>query len=107
MLTPLEEARGYVLEHVRGALPAEDVPIVEAVGRVAAATVVAPEAVPPFANSGMDGYAVRSEDTAAAPVVLREVARTLAGQAAAAAVGPGEAVRIMTGAAAVSSERTA
>jgi len=87
-----------VLEHVPGALPAEDVPIVEAVGRVAAATVVAPEAVPPFANSGMDGYAVRAEDTASAPVVLREVARTLAGQAAAAAVGPGEAVRIMTGA---------
>ena len=54
--------------------------------------------MPAFDNSAMDGYAVRADDTAGGPVVLREVGPTLAGQAAAAAVGAGEAVRIMTGA---------
>jgi molybdopterin molybdotransferase len=98
VLVPLEEARAHVLAHFQDALPAERVAIADAVGRVAAETVVAPDPVPAFANSAMDGYAVRAEDTADAPVALREVARTLAGQAAAEAVGPGEAVRIMTGA---------
>jgi molybdopterin molybdotransferase len=97
-MIPLEEARAHVLERVHGPLEAERVAIAEAVGRVAAADVVATEAVPPFANSAMDGYAVRSADTAGAPVVLRQVATTLAGQGPSAVVLPGEAVRIMTGA---------
>jgi molybdopterin molybdotransferase len=98
VLTPLEEARAHVLDRVTGATAPERVPVVEAVGRVSAEEVRAPEAVPAFANSAMDGYAVRSDDTAGAPVVLREVARTLAGQGAAESIDPGEAVRIMTGA---------
>ena len=60
--------------------------------------VVAAEAVPPFANTGMDGYAVRAADTAAAPVRLRVVDELAAGRAPTRAVGTGEAIRIMTGA---------
>ena len=97
-MIPLEEARAHVLARVEGPLPPEQVPLADAVGRVAAADVVAGEASPPFANSAMDGYAVRAADTAGAPVVLRDVATTLAGEAPAAPVGKGEAVRIMTGA---------
>ena len=71
-------------------------PLGEALGRVTAAEVVAAHDVPSFANSAMDGYAVRATDT---PGTLRVTGTTAAGAApAAAAVGPGEAVRIMTGA---------
>ena len=97
-MIPLDEARTHVLDRVPGPLEPERVPIADAVGRVAAADVVADEAVPPFANSAMDGYAVRAADTVDAPVVLREVATTLAGEGPGPAVGEGEAVRIMTGA---------
>jgi molybdopterin molybdotransferase len=98
-LVALEEAQAYVLERVGGALPAERVALAaDLVGRIAAADVVAAEAVPAFANSAMDGYAVRADDTVGAPVVLRSVATTLAGQGASGPVEPGEAVRIMTGA---------
>ncbi len=58
--------------------------------------------VPPFANTAMDGYAVRAADTAGAadeePVTLRVVGELAAGVAPATPVGPGEAIRIMTGA---------
>ena len=97
-MIPLEEARAHVLDRVHGPLESERVAIADAVGRVAASDVVAEEAVPPFANSAMDGYAVRAVDVAGAPVVLREVATTLAGQGPSGVLLPGEAVRIMTGA---------
>jgi hypothetical protein len=64
--------------------------------------VIAPEPVPPFANTAMDGYAVRAADTkgatADAPLRLRVVGELPAGQAPTTAVGVGEAIRIMTGA---------
>jgi molybdopterin molybdotransferase len=70
-----------------------------ALGCVVAETVVAREAVPPFANTAMDGYAVRAADTAAAPVTLRVAGTVRAGMSGLdSPVGPGEAVRIMTGA---------
>jgi molybdenum cofactor synthesis domain-containing protein len=59
---------------------------------------VATEAVPPFANSAMDGYAVRAADTAGAPVELKVVGMIAAGASPDGSVGPGEAMRIMTGA---------
>jgi molybdopterin molybdotransferase len=83
-------------------LPAERVPLREALGRVLAADVPAPVSLPPWDNSSMDGYAVRAADVAGArqdaPAVLRVVGTIAAGGAAEYAVGPGEAVRIMTGA---------
>jgi molybdopterin molybdotransferase len=77
-------------------------PLADARGLVLAEPVTSDEDVPPFANSAMDGYAVRGEDTAgassAAPVTLRAVGEVAAGRAPDVAVGPGEAIRIMTGA---------
>jgi molybdenum cofactor synthesis domain-containing protein len=69
---------------------------------VLAETVIAPEPVPPFANSAMDGYAVRNSDVAGAtdahPVRLHVVGELPAGHAPTQRVGSGEAIRIMTGA---------
>ena len=70
----------------------------DALGCVAAAPVVATEPVPRFANSSMDGFALRSEDTRDAPVSLQITGVVLAGAAPGAEVGPGSAMRIMTGA---------
>ncbi len=80
----------------------ETVPAAEALGRVTATPVVAAEDVPPFPNSGMDGYAVRAADTSGAspdaPVRLAVSGELAAGQAPTVAVEAGHAVRIMTGA---------
>jgi molybdenum cofactor synthesis domain-containing protein len=70
----------------------------DAVGLVLADDVVASEPVPPFANSAMDGYALRAADTATAPTRLAVVGELAAGAAPTRAVGSGEAIRIMTGA---------
>src|SRR5204863_130654 len=67
----------------------------DARGLVLAQSIVATELVPPFANTGMDGYAVRAAVT---PGRLRVVGELPAGAAPTTAVGPGEAIRIMTGA---------
>src|SRR6185295_14396524 len=67
-----EEARSYVLERVRVSTPVR-VPVDDAVGLVLAHDVVAPEAVPPFPNTAMDGFAVRAADTANAPAKLTVV----------------------------------
>jgi molybdopterin molybdotransferase len=91
------EARDYVLERC----PVGDVTevsIAEAVGCVLAEPVVAAEDVPPFANSAVDGYAVRAGDLTAVPTRLQVVAEVAAGASTDRVVGEGEAVRIMTGA---------
>jgi molybdenum cofactor synthesis domain-containing protein len=98
---PLDEARAFVLSSCR-ALPARSVALDDALGCVCAFPVVATEPVPPFVNSSMDGYAVRAVDledaSPASPVPLAVVGTVLAGSPAQPVVGPGEAVRIMTGA---------
>jgi len=91
------EAYSYVLDRCRVSDVVE-ASIADSVGHVLATPVVAGEDVPPFANSAVDGYAVRSEDVAVAPVRLRVVAEVAAGWSTDRAVGPGEAIRIMTGA---------
>lgn len=67
-------------------------------GRVLAQDVVAPENVPPFANSAVDGYAVRTADTQTVPTELVVVDTVAAGAEPKIAVGVGQAIRIMTGA---------
>ena len=67
-------------------------------GRVLAQDVVAPENVPPFANSAVDGYAVRTADTQTVPTELVVVDTVAAGAEPKIAVGDGQAIRIMTGA---------
>lgn len=96
-MIPLEEARQFVLDACTPMAP-RAVPIDDALGCVVAATVVAAEPVPPFVNSSMDGYALRSVDTAGAPVRLEVVGAVMAGSSFNGSVGPGQAVRIMTGA---------
>ena len=96
-MIPLEEARAYILD-VCPRLPPRYVPLVEAAGCVLAEDVVAGEDVPPFANTAMDGYAVRAADTSDPPVRLRVVETLAAGSAPTTEVRPGQAVRIMTGA---------
>lgn len=82
-------------------LESESVPLAEGLGRVLASSVVASTDLPPFANSSMDGYAVRAEDVRAASrdhrVTLRVAADVAAGSAHLPTVGPGQAARIMTG----------
>ena len=93
----LNEAIDAVLQEVHP-LGAEPVPLLQALGRAAAADVVSPEQVPSFDNSAMDGFAVRAED-AVVGGALPVVAEIAAGHGGHVEIGPGEAARIMTGAA--------
>lgn len=74
------------------------VSIADALGLVTASEIICAEAIPQFANTAMDGFAVRSVDVADAPCELRVVETIPAGHAPQVTVGPGEASRIMTGA---------
>ena len=95
------EARSRVLSAVRP-LPAELVPLAEARGRALRRVFAATHELPPFRNSSMDGYAVATRDLArasqASPVELEVVEVVAAGALASRALGPGQAIRIMTGA---------
>ncbi len=91
------DARKYVLDRCTVS-DVVDVSIPEAIGAVLAEAVVAEEDVPPFANSAVDGYAVRAADTTDAPNRLRVVGEVAAGWSTDRIVQPGEAIRIMTGA---------
>lgn len=90
-----EEAREIILAHV-APLGREEVPLPAADGRVLAEEVRAPRDMPPWDNSAMDGYAVRSTDCRG-EAVLAIAGYQTAGGPDAAAVPPGGAVRIMTG----------
>ncbi len=92
-LLPISEARELVLSAVRP-LPAEEVPLAEALGRVLARDAHSPLDVPPFDSSAMDGYAV----VAGQAGELRVVGEARAGYPASERVEPGTAVRISTGA---------
>jgi molybdopterin molybdotransferase len=96
-MVPIDEARRVVLSSCPALSPVE-VAVDDATGLVLAADVVAVEDVPPFPNSAVDGYAVQAADTTDAPVELMVVGEIAAGAAPDVAVGPGQAVRIMTGA---------
>jgi len=99
-VTPLtfEQARAVVVEKLREAGvrgQTEMVPLLEADGRVLAEEVRADRDYPPQARSIRDGFAVRARDL---PGELRVVGEVRAGEPADLAIGPGEAVEIMTGA---------
>lgn len=97
----LEEARALLAESVRP-LGVEQVSRQEALGRTLAEDVTAPLDQPPFDRSPLDGYALRSADLTGAspehPVSLRVVETVYAGGVPSRILGPGEAIRIMTGA---------
>lgn len=100
-LISIEEARARVLAEAVP-LPPETVALSDALGSVLAEDIIATHDVPPFDNSGMDGYAVRAADiveaSPASPARLPIVDTIAAGHVAQAQLGPGQAVRIMTGA---------
>jgi molybdenum cofactor synthesis domain-containing protein len=79
-------------------LPSERIKLENALHRVLAEDVVADSDLPPFDRSQMDGYAVRAEETADAPVRLRIAGESAAGKGWHHELKEGEAVRIMTGA---------
>ncbi|MGH8992530.1 MAG: molybdopterin molybdotransferase MoeA [Acidimicrobiia bacterium] len=100
-MIPLDDVQGRILDTVE-LLPTVEVPLAEALGLATAKALSASWDVPPFANTGMDGYAVRAADTAGAtpesPVRLVVVDELRAGRAPSVAVEAGQAIRIMTGA---------
>jgi len=98
----LEEARQRLASALKPIERTERTTLDRAVGRVAAADVVSPIDVPPFARSAMDGYALLSADTAAAskntPARLRLADRVFTAEISATVVSPGTCVEIATGA---------
>jgi molybdopterin molybdotransferase len=101
-LASVEQARAAVLGALSGPVDAEVITVREALWRVLAEDVHAGTDLPPWDNTAMDGYALRSADTAGAtedaPVTLRVIGDVPAGSAPDATVDPGTAVRIATGA---------
>jgi len=93
-----EQARTCVLREVsagRGSLPSEQVPLLEAAGRVLAEEIMADRDYPPFRRSARDGFAVRAADV---PGELHVIGEVRAGEVFRGSVSCGGAVEIMTGA---------
>jgi molybdopterin molybdotransferase len=98
-LMSVDDAARLIAAQVPSVADTETIPLKSADGRIIAEDFIAPMPLPPFDNSAVDGYAVRHGDLAAQDETrLRIVDRVQAGRSAARAVGPGEAVRIFTGA---------
>ena len=97
----VEEALKLILS-TTPILGMEKVDIITALGRVIGEDIYSPSDIPPFDNSAMDGYAVKSEDTKGAsidhPAVLMVIEDLPAGYVAKGKIKKGEAIRIMTGA---------
>jgi len=97
----VEEVERFLAERVRP-LPAQAVPLAACFGRVLAADIRSERDVPAFARAAMDGFALRGTESFGAtdydPIGLRVIGVALPGRPFAGVVGPGEAVRIMTGA---------
>ena len=95
-----DEARAIVARVAREQrLPSESLAPARAHGRVLAQDVIASIALPPFDNSAMDGFALRHGDLSTMDdTTLRLVGEQFAGRALGLEVGPGECVRITTGA---------
>jgi molybdopterin molybdotransferase len=97
MRISIEDARRQLLEYTF-TLDAEEVSLDDALGRVLAQDAVAPNPVPPFDCSTMDGFALRAADTVGAPTRLLLVDEARAGKGAGAHLDCGQAIRISTGA---------
>ena len=97
VMISVDEALGIVLQEIEP-LGDEAVGLHHALGRVLAQEVRADLDLPPFDRARMDGYAVRSEDTRAAPVTLRVAGEIAAGASFDGELRPREAIKIFTGA---------
>jgi molybdopterin molybdotransferase len=96
-LTPIDVARTALLADLVPT-PIETVPLSKALGRTLAENLAALRTQPPFDAAAMDGWALRAADATTPGARLRVVGEAAAGRAAGVSVGPGEAVRIFTGA---------
>src|SRR5436853_401135 len=96
----VEEALSRIIAGLaeRAPVAAEDILLSAGLGRVLAEDVRARVTQPPAAMSAMDGWAVRAADVARVPATLRRTGAVPAGSQFDGAVGPGDAVRIFTGA---------
>ncbi|TXH90793.1 MAG: molybdopterin molybdenumtransferase MoeA [Rhodoferax sp.] len=94
-----DQVSAFLNELITPVSDCEEVPIVQALGRVLAQDIISPISVPPHDNSAMDGFAFdgRQLDSAQA-LRLQIVGTALAGKAWSGSVGPGQCLRIMTGA---------
>ena len=94
----LEEARSAVLSRIRPLQGVEAVPLLQALGRVTAAPLLAPEAVPGFPAAILDGYAVADAEEPPCSTRWQLVGRAAPGSPHPGVLDPGDAVRILTGA---------
>src|SRR6478736_7252485 len=98
----LEDARQLIAAACTPIERTERLRLVDANGRVAASDVLSTRDVPPFARAGMDGYAVRAEDTFGAnryePKTLRLIDKVYTGEVPSKSIDAGTAVEIATGA---------
>lgn len=97
-LLPVADALARVLASVHRPLETQEVPIAQARGRTLAADLAARRTQPPSDVSAMDGYALRAADIANVPAELTLIGESVAGRGFAGTLGPGHAVRILTGA---------
>jgi molybdopterin molybdotransferase len=98
-LMSVEQAQALIAERLPLPEGSETVPLAAARGRVLAADLVAPIALPPFFNAAVDGWAFRHEDLGfGVETRLDQAGRVAAGHVPARPVAAGEAVRVFTGA---------
>ena len=96
----VDKAQEFI-QHLVQALPAiasEELPLMQALGRIVAEDIISPINVPAHDNSAMDGFAFDGKQLGTAPLQLRVVGTALAGKAWQGNVKSGECVKIMTGA---------
>jgi molybdopterin molybdotransferase len=98
-LLPISDMEQLIVDRVTPVVEREDIPLRAALGRVLASDIVASADVPPFDNSAVDGFAVRSQDLdPAGETRMRVVDRITAGHRPEVTLGRGQAARIFTGA---------
>ncbi len=97
-LLSVEDALRSILDQAVPVAAREALPLRQAAGRVLASDLAARRTQPPVPVSAMDGYAVRAGDVAAPPARLGVIGESAAGRGFGGEVGPGQAVRIFTGA---------
>ena len=100
-LVPPDEARATLYENLPILVQTETLSTEKGIGRVTAAPLRSPMALPAFPRSTVDGYAVQANDTLGAseslPAYLTVVGEVMMGQAATVEVGPGQAAIVHTG----------
>jgi molybdopterin molybdotransferase len=97
-LMSVEAAVAIIAARVTAVAETENVGLLHADGRILAADVVAPLPLPPFTNSAVDGYAVRSSDLGTGELLVPVSGRVQAGAASQQPIAAGHAMRIFTGA---------